>query len=328
MMNLSIKIVKVGVLAASSMLGACAGARMVPASLPGITSPQLQQNPVIHGVNQTRNWISPSVRASAKKGGLLFVADNFNNQIGIYPQTKPMRRIGTIANGVASPTGLAVDGSGNLYVANYSANSVVVYAPPYTAAPTRIYTGGFYGPVAVAVGANGAVYISDYADGLLAEFLPHRTKASHIISLTGRPTGLALDESDNLFVAYESYTAFSGVLEFRSGSIRFADTGIRVGFAGGLTFDSRGNLLLEDESGGAQSINVYPPGSTTPSRIITNGFLNPISLAFNAQQSRLYVADAGALDVESITYPSAKIRNTIEGFGGPYGVALSPAAPQ
>jgi hypothetical protein len=314
-------------LATGLLLASCAGAAAQLA--PGNASAEsLTSRRALHGVNHEPNWISPAVSTEAKNTGLLFVADNFNNQIDIFSETKPKRLIGTITNGIASPSGLGVDSSGDLYVANLSANSVAVYLPPYTLAPTITYAGGFYDPVAVAIGADGSLYVSDYSDGLLVEYPPHSTKPSKSISLPGRPDGLALDGRNNLFVAYESYDFFSGVLEFAPGSTSGKDLGIRVGFAGGLSFDSSGNLLVVDESAGAQSINVYSPGSTKPSQTITDGLLNPISIAFNARQRRLYIADAGALDVESISYPGARPIDTFTGFGGPYGVALSPPAPK
>jgi len=315
------------------MLAACSeggGSQVAPVAGSGnpSTQPRVSRADRLQGVNHRPNWISPTARSLAKKHSLLFVADNFNNLIDIFPQDKPARPIGTITNGVASPSGLGVDSSGNLYVTSLSTNSVTVHAPPYTAAPATTYTSGLFAPVAIAIGTDGSVYVSDYDVGTLVEYPPHSTAPSNLISLPGRPNGVALDASNNLFVAYEPYVGTPGVLEFAPGSTTGTDLGIKLGFAGALTFDSRGNLLVVDEIAGAETVNVYPPGSKTPSQRINNGFLNPISIAFNARQKLLYVADSGALDVESITYPAAQTVTTITGFGGPLGVALSPAAPK
>jgi sugar lactone lactonase YvrE len=315
----------VGAIAAASIFAACSVGTQAMLS----TSPTQSRNAPaerVQAVNHKPNWISSTVRSEAGTNGLLFVADNFNNQVDIFSQAQPKKLIGTVTNGIASPTRLGVDAAGDLYVANFSENAVQMYVPPYSAGPNATYKGGFYGPVAVAIGTDGWVYVSDYADGLLVEFAPHRTKPSHVISPPGRVNGLALDANDDLFVAYESYTGFSGVLKFAPHSTTGKDLGIRVGFAGDLTFDSSGNLLVTDEQ--VDSVNVYPPGATTPSQTITDGFLNPIAIAFNGRRNRLYVADWGALDVEGITYPGAKIVSTITGFGSPNGVALSPAPPK
>jgi sugar lactone lactonase YvrE len=312
-----------GALVAASMLAGCYshGGDATASDLPAVGE---RGNNVVQRINHKPNWISPAVQREAKRNGLLFVADNFNNVVDILAQVKPRRPIGTITNGIASPSGVGLDSSSDLYVTNVSGNSVTVYAPPYTEGPVKTYTSGLDGPVGVAIGADRSVYVSEYTDGVLVEYAPHSLTPSNIIALPGRPNGVALDARNNLFVAYEPYSGGGGVLEFAPASTIGTDLGIELGFAGGVTFDSRGNLLVTDEGAGAETVNVYPPGSKTPSQTIRDGFLNPVAIAFNARRAHLYVADAGTLDVESVKYPAGTTADTITGFGAPRGVALSP----
>jgi hypothetical protein len=163
----------------------------------------------------------------------------------------------------------------------------------------------------------------------LTEYPPNSTVASNVCALPGNGEGVALDSANNLYVAFNSATTGTGQVEMfapGAGCIPTSNLGINVGFAGGVAFDSSGNLLLEDQFVG---VEVYPPGSTSPSQTFT-GFVDPFALAFGVLQRRLYVADAGANSVTSLKYPAGTVANVIPGdpSGLTLGVALDPAAPK
>jgi hypothetical protein len=283
------------------------------------------------------NWISRQVEVQADKDGLLFVAAS-NGYVTIFPKNNPTKPIGRISNGVDGPVGLGVDGVANLYVANGRNSTVTVYAPPYTGGPTRTYTKGVHCPNYVAVGADGWVYVSNscFDAGQVVEYPPNSTTPAARINFGGHstlagPVGIDLDASNNLYVAYNqhlsgSHTGPGGVYTFAPHSLKRKGLGITVGFAGGISFDGDGNLLIEDQM--AAAVDVFPPGARTPSQTIRNGFKEPSSLAFGALQHRLYVGDLIQQNVQDISYPAGKTVHTFGGVGYVYGVALSPAAPK
>lgn len=79
----------------------------------------------------TPSFMSPG--AAVKP--LVFVSDQFDNAVDIYPQAgQNQKMIGQIT-GLNLPSGLATDAARNLYIANEGADEVLVYAPPYTGAP-------------------------------------------------------------------------------------------------------------------------------------------------------------------------------------------------
>ena len=95
----------------------------------------------------------------------------------------------------------------------------------------------------------------------------------------------------------------------------------------GIAVDSRGNVLIVDQ--GSAAIDVFPRGATSPSKIIANGLEQPILIALNKPQDKLYVADDGISGngtVRVYSYPEGNLVNTIvfPKFSAPVGVALSP----
>ncbi|MGA2889399.1 MAG: choice-of-anchor D domain-containing protein [Terracidiphilus sp.] len=113
---------------------------------------------------------------------------------------------------LASPAGIAVDGSGNVYVADtgnnaieealaingsYSVNSVI--SRPYTFTGTR-------GPAGVAVDGSGNLYVSDIGSNTVYEILAARSSiyapytAIALSSNFDYPYGVAIDGSGNVYV--------------------------------------------------------------------------------------------------------------------------------
>ena len=138
--------------------------------------------------------------------GNLYVADQYNNRVLFYPSgsttatrvygqggsftTGGANKGGVSANSLAFPTGVAVDSSGNLYVADGDNSRVLFYLSGSTTA-TRVY--GQCGSFTTDTANNG---------GISANSLEN-------------PAGLALDSSNNLYVA-DAYN--SRVLFYLSGS--------------------------------------------------------------------------------------------------------------
>ena len=90
--------------------------------------------------------------------------------------------------------------------------------------------------------------------------------------------------------------------------------------------DSADNVVVEDQI--AAAVDVFAPGSKTPTSIFNNGgngFGDPVSLATN----RLYIVDGQNDVVDILGYPSgATLKVLSSNFGRVHGVAVSnPAGP-
>jgi DNA-binding beta-propeller fold protein YncE len=272
---------------------------------------------------------------AAKSGrGLLYVSDNADNLVDIFDvKGKNQQPIGQITDGIAQPNGLATDKDGNLYVANgylASTSSVTVY-PPGSTSPSVTYTDGILYPVGVAVQRNGRLYVANFDGYDVTEYRKGSTSPDKTIpfqSLEGNdPFGLALDAHDNLFVAALGYPD-AQAYEIKRGSVSPQDLGIGwIQVMHGIAVDSQGDVLIVNQGAGA--VDVFPPGSNTPSEIITDGLEQPILISLNQPQTKLYVADDGLSGngtVRVYSYPAGQLINTITfpRFAAPVGVALSP----
>jgi hypothetical protein len=289
-------------------------------------------------VNHRPSWIVSEAKRLAGTNNFVFVCNIFSG-VDIYPATRHAKtKVGEITNGVHGCNGVGVDRHHNVYVTNantypYNCN-VTVYKPPYTGAPRKTYeTGrvGYCDPVAVAIGNDGSVYVSDLLNGLLIEYAPDSTTPT-VCNLPGYGEGLALDASNNLWIVVNtSPSGPGGVYEYASGAGCSGQSAhISLAFGGGLTFDSSGNMLVEDQFVG---VEVFPPGATSPSQTIT-GFSDAYAMVFDRKQNHLYVNDPGAYSGNGATielsYPAAKVMNRIQGPSPSLllGVGFTPEAPK
>jgi hypothetical protein len=271
-----------------------------------------------------------STEATSK--GILFVANGRNNAVDIYDKNPPNALLGVITKGIVGPNGMAVDAAGDLFVANTDNQTVTEY-PPGSTKPSKTYTKGFNGhlltnPLNVAVGNDGTLYLVNYTfvgnGSEVLEYPRHSLNPSLRISIPGGAEGLALDHNNNLYVSYNGQ-AGGQILKFAPHSTTGKDLGIVFGFAGGLAFDGKGNLVVCDQT--APAIYVFPPGATKPSKTITTGFRDPYHIAFGQHFHRLYVADSVGHDLPIYSYPAGTIVGTIHRQFTAYGVAVNPPAP-
>jgi sugar lactone lactonase YvrE len=258
----------------------------------------------------------------------LYVADQPNQRVAIFSQ-KSGAPTGQITDAILGPDGLYIDPSGTLYVCNFGAGTVTEY-PKGKTTHSKTLTGTI-GPKYVVVGRDSTVYVSDFGNGShsnLYEYANGSTTPTTKIPFVTFPAGIALDTRNRLYVAYNDSTKNDiEVLRFRPGSTTGKNLGIhlKLGNAGGLTFDSKGDLLLDDQS--LPGVDVFPPGATTPSRQI-KGFSLAYQIALNHRDTHLFVSDPFGPSVAEVAYPSGtRIRTFSSGLAGAFGVATSPDSP-
>jgi hypothetical protein len=302
------------------------------ASTPLMSQPQIRQmqngvlgtKPVNAGRVRTPGWMSPQAK---KAKGLLYVADQSNQQITIFSQAKSQdpQPVGAITDGVAGPDGLAVDSNGKLYVSNFGNGTVTEYAKGKTS-PSKTLTGAG-SPKYISVGQDGTVYVSNFNgsfNGQVLEYPKNSKTPKTKISFSTFPAGTALDKNNNLYVAYnDSQNGDVEVLEFAPGSTQGTNLGIHIafGYAGGATIDKDGNLIIANQANA--TVYVYPSGATSPSH--TYAFSSAYDVALNKANNALFVSAPFVPSVTQVKYPSGSaIQTYTSSLGTAFGVATSP----
>jgi hypothetical protein len=322
--------------AAIVMLAGCTGtgsqgvAPIIPASLHqtqptadhrlDFLAPGHRPQNLVWQANSGRGWISPD----AVRHRHVYIADENGQAVYIFPQKgNNQAPIGMITAGVLAPNGLFVDKSDKLYVCNFGGGTVTVYNHG-SITPSLTLTGAG-SAIDVVVGRDGTVYVSNWDSGnagTLLEYPKGQSSPSVTIDINGAPEGLALDSTNNLYVAYNDNSSFDGeVLKFAPGATVGTNLGIHVGYVGGATMDSQGDLLLVDQN--IPGVEVFPPGATQPSKQY-KGFSLAFDVALTKGDTKLWVTDPNAI-VDELTYPGGTITNTISNtIKSSFGVATSP----
>jgi hypothetical protein len=262
---------------------------------------------------------------------LLYVADDSQFSVDIFPLTGPNRRqIGSISSGVAYPWGLSVDSNRSLYVANggYDAGSVTVY--PYgSTTPSMTYSPMYRALYALADSA-GYVFVSGENDHNLGHVLEFKAGRNHVIAqqqLGTETDGMAEDAQGNLYVAYRGVgrAGKSSIAEFGPSLKNLRHLGMSIDQPQGLLVDSGGNIVVVESA--ADRIDVFPPGAKTPSVTVTiTGISNLAELAMQKKETTLWVSSLGGF-VYSMPYPltPSTVPTEYEQIGGASnGIALSP----
>jgi sugar lactone lactonase YvrE len=260
-------------------------------------------------------WLSPS--ASGKP--LIYAATR--DAVAIFQDgPKPPVEVGSITSGVSSPYGLLVDASGRLFVANRTNSTVTEYASG-TTTPQTTYQQDLDSPLYVAEDAAGDVYVSNAYGSSITVYASGSTTATTLPSLGSETDGLAFDASGTLYAAYRN--GISGGIEvFATGATSPTDLGINLNQPQGLVVDAAGNIVAV-ETGGTNTVDFFPPGSTTPSQQI--GIPEtPTQVALTAKDTAFFVSTLAGKIYElalSVENPRTKIRH----LASLQGTALYPA---
>jgi len=256
--------------------------------------------------------------------------------------------LGQLSGSLDGPEGMATDRSGNLYVVNTIDDNTLEYEAGATSPERTLADLKGYAPGEVALGPDGTVYVTNIhgplpkncgtfcipKPGNIVAYAHASTKPTTVYKTFPAtnayyPIGIGVDAQNDIFVTYET-TAVSGgkggVVEFVAGAMTPVDTGIVLGYAGGVGFDAAENLIVSDLL--CPCIGVYPPGSKTPSReLVKTG--TPVTFAFGKSGRFIYVANGVNLDLEVYDYTSDRLVDRISGGGftsstSPTGIAVWP----
>lgn len=235
----------------------------------------------------------------------LYIADQSNNQIDIFPLGKPNQpQAGTITAGIDGPYGLWFERSTeSLYVANQDNNTVTMYRHG-SLTPTRTYSEDLSRPLYPIVDNNGVLYVGNANNGTVVEYLKGSTHAHQILQSAGSEVdGLALDTHENLYVAYRNGSGSGSIEVFAPGSTQGQVIGMTLDEPQGVIVTPNGTVVAT-ETGPTNRIDVFPAGSTTESLEIPmpSGSV-ATELAIDCRQKFLYVSGLYSGIVFGIRYP-------------------------
>ena len=277
--------------------------------------------------------LRPNVVAS---GGIfaLGVSDGGANAVELLDNS--FTNTGAITSGILGPDGDAYDLKQNLYVSNDVISNVVEYAKGATS-PTFTYSSGISDAVDVTTDSNQSVYVSDYnfgTNGYILQY-PHRVNSAINTCTPGHGSNfgvesVAVNGHGDVFVSYNN-SSFVGSLSVYHGGLSGCHETVlapTVGYAGGLAFDKRLNLLICDQTGEKVDLILWPMYDSISASF--SGFTDPFHITLNALGTLLYVADPAAPDVAVIKYPHGGTYATLgsgNGLTQPFGVAADNTGP-
>jgi hypothetical protein len=245
-------------------------------------------------------WFSPGTSGE----GYLYIADEGNSQIDIFPlQGNQQSQVGAITDGIDTPYGLWDDANQALYVANQGNNTVTEYEYGATS-PSRTYSLRLRRPLYPIVDNNGDLFVSNGRGGAVVEYILGTTKVRVLHTPGNEADGMAFDRQGNLYVAYRiGHNGSGSIEEFAPGGTQGQILGMTLDQPQGVIVDNSGDIVTV-ETGKANRIDVFPPGSQTPSLEEPMPYSNtPTELAIQSNEEYLYVSSTRTGIVYGATYP-------------------------
>jgi hypothetical protein len=284
---------------------------------------------------------SPAVTQSATvgnappwKGPVVYVAPTSRGVLYVYPGAPhaPKKTLYSFSLYPGLENSLQVDDRQNLYFADSYSTWVYEYAPgtntpkksfPTSYRPSNISVRGNTLYVFQSMDSGGYASIAVYEGGRT-----HPTRVLSDASIT-YPQGMAVDKAGNVFVGYGGANFTSGIGEFVRGKGTMKQLNQSVDPLS-LAIDPAGNLLVDVIATESESaIDVFPPGSTSPSSSIKHlPWMYQFSLT--ADGKSFYAGDMGHVKkYQMYSYPSGKLIYSFaapDAFAGYAGIAASPAS--
>lgn len=250
------------------------------------------------------------------------------NDVQVYrADAKDPAPLATISDGIDTPSGDCVDGSGTLYVTNEPASSGgwISEYPLGKTSPSKIIKDGISTPAFCAIDGKGNLWVTNIGLDNVTEYL-YGSKKPHTVITNGLtyPDGIAIDHQGNTYVGNLEPYGTSNVQVYRpdkKSPSRTITDGIT--WPVGIAVDSNATLYVAN----AQQNNVeeYRSGEDHPFQTITDAMDDPLGVTAN-RRGRVYVANAGSNSVAE--FPARRItpskRQISKGLSDPLGVAYYP----
>ena len=267
--------------------------------------------------------------------------------------------LGTAAQ-FAAPYGVAVDSSGNVYVADTHRHTIRKIEKVWRAGwkATAIAGTGtagsangvgteatFNSPEGVAVDSSDNLYVADTGNHLIRKIVVANDGTATVSTVAGDdtksfkdrfffPVGVAVDSSDNLYVADTENNRIRKITSAGVGST-LAGSGTAEEFEfnpHGIAVDSSDNLYVADKANNRirkiTSAGVVTTGVVTSTPVGEKQFYHPEGVAVDSSDN-VYVADTGNNLIRKITFTTSNdvitaTVSTIAGTGTATAVGVDP----
>jgi hypothetical protein len=308
-------------------LPACAPTGSTSTGLSGTQSPALRSSAI------PRPWSTPLYQPSRGQKPLGWICKNCSlksviyvaasDRVVIYPESgSDAAPIGAVSNQVGGAWGLFVDAKHDLFVAN---NGSVTAYHSGELSPYIHYSDGNR-PMYVVTDPTGRLYAAN-RNGTVTEYRAGQTKPDRTLTTPGvEADGINLDFANNLYVAYRGQSGVGSIEEFAPNSSKGRVLGMQIVAPQGLQLDHSGNILVV-ETDNKQDVEIFPPGSQTPSQVIA--VVDGVEqIVLREAQEQMYISNFIDNNVYISPYPQSDFQLKIDsGLGGVQGMALSNGAP-
>ena len=272
-------------------------------------------SPVTLGSNLYRP-IGVAVDAS----GNLYVADSGNNAVKEFLAATSYTTFNTLGGGFLGPQGVAVDTNGNVYVADTGHNAVDVLTPGCGSTSCITLLANVTSPAGVAVAggvedgeADCLLFVpctdvfftgADSVWEVQFDNAPFADQLATSYTFNG-PTGIAVDGSENVFVADSGNNAVQEILA-ASGSYYGYSTVIAVGSGFndpiGVAVDPFGNVFVGDDGNNAVK-EILAAGGYTTVNTVDGSFSYPHGVAVDGKGNVFVAGTDNTGIVELATAP-------------------------
>ena len=238
--------------------------------------------------------------------------------------TTQWSRTSTIATGLSSPVGMAIDSAGSVIIANWSAGTILRAGRDGKVASLA---SGLSGPSGLAIASSGDIYVASYSQDLVWRISPTGGEPSVFVRGLATPAGLSFDNQGRLLIANRRTNqilaatpdgklsvAVQGELQTPVGVVQLPDGSYFVSnISGGVSYAKAdgaartisrefaspgpGIAMADAESvyvvdyGGTEVKRVFKDGKT---HVVAGGFRSPVGLVVERTRDRAIVADWGS----------------------------------
>jgi streptogramin lyase len=165
-----------------------------------------------------------------------------------------------IGGGVDDPWGIAIDSSGSVWVANFDGNSISQYNPGASCTTAGSYgngnaaftdpNGSLDSPLFIAADPYGNLWVTNTAGGgspgsSLDEYVPGTGFTSFTDASIYDPVGVAIDNTNTIWIANELNNAVTSVNYFNSDQINVY-TGGGLSISDGIAIDGASNIWISN----------------------------------------------------------------------------------
>ena len=246
----------------------------------------------------------------------------------------------TIAGGLSTPEGMAVDGNGDVFITVPDQNAVeeIVAVNGKVSSTSSVITvgSGFSGPWGVAVDGSGNVFVSDSTRNAVYEIVAVNGSVSasstvaEVATGFSFPQGIAVDAVGDLFVADTYNQAIKKISAINGSTSTVSIVGSGFQHPTDVAVGSAGNVFVADETASSIKQIVASGGTVSASSSVVtvgSGFTYPIGVAVDIS-GNVYVANTSGGSIKEIVAVNGTVSSTstvntlVSGLSYPYTVAV------